>query len=228
MTEAERRLKAQLDANSAAIARMQRQVQAPAQPDPYQEEEVYDAPPNGDPYGQPNIDQDQLIMQAIAQKATQDAVKQITQNESLTKDYQKRVKGRMARLVEDFPALSEEGSELVSKSRQVYARIARENPTLDQATRYELAVREAAAAIGARPTSTPPEDADWTMGPGANPALPSKTSRSRLTPYIVANARLMGINVDPKTADGKRNLKELSEYSARFNADVDESSSRYK
>jgi hypothetical protein len=134
----------------------------------------------------------------------------------------------MERLVADFPALAEENSDLVGKSRQVYARIARENPTLDQATRYELAVREAAAAIGARPTSTPPEDADWTMGPGSNPALPSRSSRSRLTPHIVANARFMGINVDAKTKDGQRNLKELSEYSARFNADVDESASKYR
>lgn len=225
MTEAERRLKQQLDANTAAIARMQRQTRAP-QPDPYD-----DVPPamyegGNDGYG--GIDQDQLIMQAITQKATQDAVKAVNQQNNFAQDSKKRVKTRMERLVADFPALAEENSDLVAKSRQVYARIARENPTLDQATRYELAVREAAAAIGARPTSTPPEDADWTMGPGSNPALPSRSSRSRLTPHIVANARLMGINVDPKTKDGQRNLKELSEYSARFNADADESASKYR
>ncbi len=229
MTETERRLKAQLDSNSAAIARMQRTTQRPAvapQPDPYFQEPIYDTPV-GDPYDS-GPDTDALMMQAITQKVTNDAVAAVRANDAATQDQQKRVKGRMTRLVQDFPALSEESSELVNKSRQVYARIARENPALDQATRYELAVREAAAHLGARPTSTAPEDADWTMGPGANPALPSKSSRSRLTPHIVANARLMGINVDPKTVDGKRNLKELSDYSGRFNADVDESHAKYR
>src|SRR5687768_9677379 len=165
MNESERRLKAQIDANSVAIARMQRMQQANRQPDPYYEEPIaYDAPPQ-DPYGEP-VNQDALIMQAITQKATQDAVKQVNSMNKIKSDHKSLVTSRMKRLVRDFPALSEEGSELVNKSRQVYARIARENPMLPRDTKYELAVREAAAYIGARPTSVAPEHADWTMGPG--------------------------------------------------------------
>jgi hypothetical protein len=74
MTEAERRLKAQLDSNTAAIARMQRQAQV-RQPDPYEEAPALYEGPGDDGYG--GIDQDQLIMQAITQKATADAVKAV-------------------------------------------------------------------------------------------------------------------------------------------------------
>lgn len=230
MTETERRLKAQLDSNSAAIARMQRtNMRTPApQPDPY-EQEYYDAPPGGDAYGEPDqVDRDALIMQAITQKATQDAVKNINQINSINAANKGRVDGRMKRLVRDFPALADETSELVGRAKATYARIARENPTLPKDTKYELAVREAAAYLGARPTSVAPEDSDWTMASGNNPALPSRNTKSRLTPAIIANARFMGINVDPKTADGRKNLQELSVYSARFNADQDESHVRYR
>jgi hypothetical protein len=230
MTETERRLKAQLDANAAAIARMQRQQQQVRQPDPYEEPEYYDAPPAGaDAYGEPdNVDRDRLIMQAITQKATQDAVKQVRQINQVTEQQGKVIQGRMKRLVKDFPALADEQSDLVQRAKSTYARIARENPALAKDLKYELAVREAAAYLGARPTSVAAEDADWTMGPGNNPALSNRPTKSRLNAAIVANARLMGINVDPKTVEGKRNLAELNNYSTRFNADVDESHVRYR
>ena len=45
---------------------------------------------------------------------------------------------------------------------------------------------------------------------------------------IIQNAMALGINVDAKTPEGKKNLAELDEYSGRFNADADENHFRYK
>lgn len=232
MTDAERRLKAQLDANTAAIQQMQRQGPPDYGPDPYYgaPPEAYGPPPPGDPYGSP-VDPNKIILQAITNQASAMAAKHVEDKYTRAKGQEDAIKTRMKRLVSDFPALSEEGSELVVKAREVYSRIAQENPGLDEATRYELCVREAATLIGARPTSVAPEDdSAWTMGSSSrkNPALPSKSTKSRLTPNILNNARAMGINVDPKTREGQQNLKELSEYSARFNADQDETAFRYR
>lgn len=236
MTEAEKRLKAQLDANTAAIQQMQRQ----APPQQYAPEPGYDpyyseppmgyGPPPGDPYGAP-VDPNKIIMQAITNQASAMAAKHVEDKYVRAKGQEENIKSRMKRLVSDFPALSEEGSDLVNKSREVYSRITQENPGLDEATKYELSVREAATLIGARPATIAPEDdSAWTMGSSTvrNPALPSKSTKSRLTPNIINNARAMGINVDPKTREGQQNLKELSEYSARFNADQDETAFRYR
>lgn len=232
MTEAERQLKRQLDQNTAALARMQmqQQHQNSRQPAPPQYEEPYfedGGPWQGDPYGPP-VDTDALIMQAITKQAATDAAKQVGEASARVTNKENNVKKRMDRLVSMYPALSEDGSEMVQRARQIYSRIAQENPQLDEATRYELAAHEAATSIGARPVNMPAEFQDWTMGPSSNPALPSKGAKSRLTPEILANARLMGINVDPKTPQGQKNLKELSGYSARFNADQDETSVKYR
>jgi len=187
-------------------------------------------PPPADPYGAP-VDPNKIIMQAITNQASAMAAKHVEDKYVRAKGQEENIKARMKRLVSDFPALSEEGSDLVNKSREVYSRIAQENPGLDEATRYELSVREAATLIGARPATIAPEDdSAWTMGSSTarNPALPSKSTKSRLTPGIIANAKLMGINVDPKTREGQQNLRELSDYSARFNADQDETAFRYR
>lgn len=236
MTEAEKRLKAQLDANTAAIQQMKMQMTPPPMDpgyDPYYAGPPmgYGPPPPMDEYGSP-VDPNKIILQAITNQASAQASKFVEEKHTKQKAAEDNIKSRMKRLVSDFPALSEEGSDLVTKAREVYGRISQENPGLDEATKYELCVREAATLIGARPTSIAPEDdSAWTMGSSTrhNPALPTgKAGKSRLTPAILANARLMGINVDPKTKDGQKNLKELSEYSSRFNADQDESSYRYR
>jgi hypothetical protein len=238
--EEAKRLRLQQEANSAAIARMQMQLQAQGATHRTQREDVEDEPqpqPNGNPqagagapqYQQvdPNIAMLNAITNAAAQRATQQVQQNLNANDSVTQ----KVKTRMQRLVADYPALAQEDSDLVVRSRESYARIAHENPGLDEATRYELAVREAASLIGARPVNAPVEDfatGDFVMPAGRNPALPTRATKSRLTDKIIANARLMGINVDPQTKEGKQNLAELSEYSARFNADVDESQYRYR
>lgn len=237
MNEMEKKLKAQLDANTAALAKLQMQQQ-------YQQrsqqayEDQYGGPEQfaGEPYapeqqGYGGADPNALLMQAITEEAAKRASAAVSHSATLAEHQKQGVKTRMERLVRDFPALAEEGSALVTKSREVYGRIAKENPGLDEATRYELAVREAASVIGARPTTISPEDdVAWTMGSGTtNPALPSKSGgKSRLNSNIIKNAAMLGINVDPKTKEGQQNLKELSEYSGRFNADQDESHFKYR
>lgn len=234
MTENERRVKAQMDANTAAIARMnmqQQHRQAQQTPPAYDgyDAGAYEPPPQYAPDGYGDqVDPNQLILQAITTQAAKQAASAVAQTTAMASATEKNITAQMQKLVVEFPALAEEGSELVIKSRQIYTRVASENPGLPVHTLYNLAVREAATAIGARPANTPPEDMDWTMGTRHNPALASKTSRSRLTPQIIANAQLMGIDVDPKTKNGQKNLKELSEYSARFNADVNEEHVKYR
>lgn len=250
MNEAEaRKLKAQQEANSAAIARMQMMMQAQNarrdQNEPLEEEEPMQRqqPPQQPQYQQPyqpqqpqpnmpyqGMDHNQLMLQAITNQAARAASQQVKQDLTASNDLESKIKTRMKRLVEDYPALTEEDSPLVVESRKSYARIAHENPGLDDATKYELAVREAASTIGARPVSAPVDilASDFVMPAGRNPALPTRSTKSRLTPAIIANAKLMGINVDPNSAEGQKNLSELSEYSGRFNADQDESQYRYK
>jgi len=228
------RLKAQLDANSAAIARLQMQNQrAQAQNmqyddyDPYYYDEPAPIYNHDSDYG--DVDPNKLILQAITSQATKEAVKNVKRHIRTEESEKAGITNRMKRLVKDFPALTDESSELVGRARRVYQRIANENPGLDESTRYELAVREAASAIGARPlTGSALDNVDWVMSSQHNPAISTKPSKSRLTPAILANAKLMKINIDPKTTEGKRNLRELSEYSARFNADVDESHVKYR
>lgn len=237
MTERERRLQAQLEANTAALSRTQMQLQAlnarmqqgyQQQPQQYQQpqfeqEQVYEDSPA------PQPDPNALILQAITQKAAQDATAAVEWRRGQMDAYQDNVKTRMERLMQDYPALADESSVLVSRARQVYDRVQRENPGLDNATKYELAVREAASTLGARPVTLPAEDAGWTMGDGGqNPALPTKTGKSRLTGPIIKNAQAYGINIDPKTKEGQANLRELSEYTARFNADRNEEHLKYR
>ncbi|UOF79092.1 hypothetical protein [Caudoviricetes sp.] len=225
----DKKLKAQLDQITAAQSRTQLQLQAlnhKLQQQPQQQQQFqYQQPP------QQEIIEDDYVPAAV--DASQVAHQAAQQAASMMYNYQQhndKVRERMERLVGDFPALTDEGSELVNKARGIYKRVTAENPSLDDATKYELAVREAASYLGARPVTIAPEDAGWTMGNqnNGNPSLPSKNSRSRLTTAIIQNAQLMGINVDPKSKQGQLNLSELSEYSARFNADRDETHVKYK
>lgn len=243
MTDNEKKLKAQLDAMTAMQSRTQMQLAAinhRMQQQPQQqhndiiEDEVFDST-NYFPQQQQQVPQqqqltpNQLIMQGITQNAAAQAANMVYNHQQQTQAYTDSVKERMERLVGDYPALTDEGSDLVNKARSIYQRVERENPGLDNATKYELAVREAASNLGARPVTLAPEDAGWTMGnQNNNPSMPSKKSKSRLTPEILANAKLMGIDVDPKSQAGQKNLAELSEYSARFNADQNESHVKYR
>lgn len=233
--EESRRLKAQQESQAAQIQRLNMQVQA-QQARRHDEEDQQippqqQVPPQQAPqYNQ--VNQDQMILQGIINQAAQQAANQAQANMEASQDVGNKVKMRMERLVEQYPALKQEDSGLVIKARDIYQRITTENPSLDEASKYELAVREAASFIGARPVNAPIEDfasPDYVMPAGRNPALGNtKSSKSRLTQGIINNAKAMNINVDPSTPDGKKNLAELSEYSARFNADQDETQFRYK
>ncbi len=241
MSDEVRRLKQQQEANSAAIARMQMMMQAQNAQRPVADDDE-ELDPNPQQFQQPvqqqqqqpqyqNVDPNQLVLQAITNQAARAAATQVRQDMTATADVEGKIKSRMTRLVADYPALTQEDSELVIKSRTIYSRIAAENPALDEATRYELAVREAASHLGARPVNAPVEDyaaGDFVMPAGRNFAVPTRSTKSRLTQNIIRNAQAMNINVDPNTVEGKKNLAELSEYSARFNADQDESQYRYK
>jgi 3-oxoacyl-ACP reductase-like protein len=225
-------LKAQLDAQAAQIAQLQRQVQVQTRaPAPAPAAQVTPPAAAAAPAAQPQYQQvDQAT--AILNHLVGEASKKVVSDLGARDGAQSKIKMRMERLLKDYPALGDDDSALVTKAREYYARIQQENPGLDEATRYEVAVQTAAAYLGARPVTAPAVDlanSDWTMPTGKNnPSLPRKQTKSRLTPAIIQNARLMGINVDPNSAEGKKNLEELSEYSARFNADQDESQYRYQ
>lgn len=241
-----RRLKMQNDANAAAIARMNMQLQAQnarrkgddddddddapvAQR--HQPQQRYETPAQfQNPTAQQRYqaeDPNAVVLNHLVEQAAQKASENLANNQNI----ESKIKARMQRLVADYPALTQEDSSLVIKSREVYSRITQENPGLDEATKYELAVREAASVVGARPVNTPAEvfaTSDFVMPVGNNPAAVTRSTKSRLTPQIIRNAQLMGINVDPNSVEGKKNLAELSEYSARFNADVNEDQYRYR
>ena len=175
----------------------------------------------------------QAAIEAITDKAAQTATLNVLQEQGVRGAYNENVKNRMERLMNDYPALSDDDAPLTTEAKKVYARVSKENPGLDEPTRYEIAIREAASRVGAVPVSVASrvsEDDGWTMGGGRpNPAVTGKKRKAnRLTPAIVMNAKLMGVDVDPKTEQGKKNLLELNENSARFNADRDDSSIRYK
>lgn len=225
-----RRMKAQQDNLAAQLHRTQLQLQAQqarkAPDDEFEEEEEGTYTPN---YIQ--AQPDEAIVNSIAQKAAQQAAYNVQQNLNAQNQVQENVKTRMKRLVDEYPAIQDENSQLTVRARDAYARITTENPTLDEASKYELAVREAASRLGARPVNAPVEDyaMDYTMPTGRSAASSSpRASKNRLTENIVKNAMAMGINVDPNSAEGKKNLAELNEYSARFNADADEQAFKYR
>lgn len=229
MSEELRRLRAQQEAQAAQLHRLNMQVQA-QNAKPQEVEEYYEEVPQQQFYQQ--VPHNEAMIQAIAQQAADRAAQQAQANLQAQSQVQESIKTRMQRLVSDYPAIQEEDSLLTVKARDAYSRITSENPTLDEATKYELAVREAASMLGAKPLNAPIEESvtDFLMPSGHNPANHSKpkTQKSRLTQNILKNAMALGINVDPNSAEGKKNLAELNDYSARFNADQDEHQFRYR
>lgn len=222
-------LKKQLDATNIRLQQMQYQLQQQRQQQPQQQEEQvqFQQPPVQQPQQQYNQHQVQEVINNITQQVSQ----QVMQSQNANNEVQENVKKRMQRLTAAYPALTDEESPLVIKARDIYTRINQENPNLDMATKYELSVREAASLLSARPVNAPIEDViqDFTQPANVNHSVSRrKGNKSRLNDKIIQNAMLMGINVDPSTPQGKKNLEELSEYSARFNADQDESQFRYR
>lgn len=229
-----KKMKLQADANAVQIQRMQMQMNQNQRRGDYEEEEVQHHQPQyvpPAPQYQP-VDQNQLLLDQIVNAATQQATQNIASNISAHSEAEAAVKKRMNRVIEAYPALQQEDSQLVIKARDIYQRITQENPTLDEASKYELSVREAASLLGARPINAPVEDAvDFVLPAGQqyDPARGNpRRGKSRLTANILNNARAMGINIDPKSAEGKNNLKELEDSTARFNADQDEAQFRYR
>lgn len=226
-----RRVKQQQEANAIRLQRLEMQLNAQnARREPVEEEPQYHQPQEPQ-YNQ--VDQNQMLLDQITQRAAHDASQRVIDQVSAHQTAEKAVKTRMDRLIADYPAVQQEDSALVIKARDIYQRINTENPGLDAASKYELAIREAASAIGARPVSKSfdafSEDFTMPSNSGYNPAKGNaKSGRSRLTTNIVKNAMALGINVDAKTPEGKKNLAELDEYSERFNADADEAHFRYK
>lgn len=232
-----RRVKQQQEANAVRLQRLEMQLQAQNarreepqeedQPQYHQPQQQF-APPQ---YNQ--VDPNQVLLDQITANAANQAYQHTINNISAHQTAEKAVKSRMDRLIADYPAVQQEDSALVIKARDVYQRINSENPSLDPATKYELAIREAASALGARPVTSgvdiTTEDFTMSSNSGYNPARGNpKSGKSRLTQKIIQNAMALGINVDAKTPEGKKNLAELDEYSGRFNADADESHFRYK
>ncbi len=193
-------------------------------------ETVEDVPPSE--YNRVN-NQDMLIDQ-LTQRITQ----QVTQNVANYQNVSKMADDRMQRLIDKYPAISQDDSVLTKAARDEVARISRENPSLtnDKATLFELAVETAASRIGARPVNTQYDPhQDFTLSAqGYNPAQKTKSSgHNFLTPKIMANYEVLAkshpdFNMDPSTPQGQKNLKELNEYSERFRANVDESHLRFK
>ena len=219
---------AQIDANAMRLQRLEVQMQADrARKTADGDDEVvyHELPPEEKQYNQ--VDQQQLLIEQLTRTVTERVGANLQAHNTIAKT----IDNRMQRLVDEFPAIQEDDSPLTVASRDEYARITRENPTLNEADKYELAVKSAAVRIGARPVNQQFDpNQDFTLSPqgGFNPAKKRKASGNRLTNNIVQNAMALGIPVDPKTPEGKRNLEELNEYAARFNADVDESHLRFK
>ncbi len=228
MSDELRRMKAQQEAQAVHLHRLQQQVQRQNVPQEEHYEEVEEVPQ----YVQANPTE--AMMNSIAQAAAQRAATTVQANLQATQQVQDSVKTRMQRLIDAYPAIQQDDSHLTARARDVYSRIALENPTLDEATKYELAVREAASALGARPVNAPVDDfaaQDYLSPSGGNRNFAMgnpKASKNRLTTNIIKNAQALGIDVDPNSAEGKKNLAELNEYSGRYNADQEESQYRYK
>ena len=228
------RLQRQTEQNSIQL----QQLNANNARRPQGEGEFYRAPaPQAQPQPrQPQyneVEPEEELIQNIALHAANEATRRVQENMNAINGAGEQVKKRMQRLVEKYPALQDENSQFVQTARDEYKRIAEENPGLDEATRYELSVESTASLLGARPVNKQFDPftlgEDFTLPPANNPARGSgRSGKTRLTPNIIANAKIMGINVDPKTKDGQANLKELDEYSARFNADVDETQYKYR
>lgn len=236
-----KRLQRQNEVNSAAIQRLNMQLQAERAKRPTNqgyhethEEEIVNPPGYNEAMndGYRPVDPQQVVIDHITQQATKKASELVANNIAHQTNAATASQARMKKLLSDFPSLGQEDSDLVITARDVYARLDKERPDLSQADKYERAVFEAASIVGARPVNAPIESyaaQDYVMPAGRNPALPqNKGSKSRLTPNIIDNAKLMGINVDPNTPEGKKNLAELSVYSTRFNADADEDHFRYR
>lgn len=230
----QRRIRQQQEANAVRLQRLEMQVNSQnARREPPQEEEEQPQfhQPQQPQYNQ--VDPNQMLLDQITANAANLASQHVINNVSAHQTAEKAVKSRMDRLIADYPAVQQEDSALVIKARDIYQRINTENPSLDPATKYELAIREAASALGARPVTSSAdvthEDFTMSSNSGYNPSRGNpKSGKSRLTQKILQNAMALGINVDAKTPDGKKNLAELDEYSGRFNADADENHFRYK
>lgn len=178
--------------------------------------------------GQQQADPTQLV------NAIKEAVKQELRpelEESLTQhsDTKAQVEGRMQRLVSDYPDIRQEGSTLTNEARSVYQRIKGENPGLDEATVYELSVREAASNLGVMPVSRRQTQQSTTESftvpsrDGSGKVTGSKRMKSRLTPEIIMAAQALGIDTDdPKIR------AELNDYTIRFDADRDERRIKYE
>jgi hypothetical protein len=219
-------LQRQQEAQAIQLERLKRsgQYQQARREEPQEDFYIPPEPPQQKVYNEVTPEQ-------IAIHAANMAADHVTKRMQNLGEVEQNVKGRMNRLMDEYPALKDEGSVLVAKAREEYQRIAAENPSLDEATRYELSVKSAASSLGARPVNAPIDPNEDYVMPTINHARSSGSTRggkSRLTQAILQNARIMGINIDPKTADGKKNLAELEESTARFNADADESQYKYR
>lgn len=231
-------MRLQQERTNIQLQKQQQEIQRlnARRPEPQRQENFYQEPqrqaaPQQESHQYNEVDPDKELIENIATYAANVATQKVQANMQAFNDAGAGVKNRMQRLIEKYPALSDENSKLVTRARDEYQRIATENPSLDEATRYELSVESAASHLGARPVNIPFDpNQDFTMPAHSNPARSERRSsgKSRLTPNIIANAKIMGINVDPNTKDGQANLKELDEYSARYNADADESQYKYR
>lgn len=227
------RLRRQQEANAIAIQRLQQNNQQYESYD-YEPEQHYQQPQQPQ-YQQPQYqaeDPNKVMLNTIINEAGNRAANQAADMLARQTNARTTIESQMKDLVSKYPSLKQDDSPLVQKAREIYGRVKQENATLPEHVIYRMAVNEAATYIGARPTDAPIDDllSDFTQGADRNPALPKKSGGSlkRLTSPILQNAQLMGINIDKNTPEGKKNLEELAYYTARFNADKDESEFGYR
>lgn len=228
-----KRLRQIQEANAIAIQRMQNQLKAQgAKPLPREEEheEIPDITQQQQ-FQQPQyqqVDPNGALVQQIINQAGQHAANQIA-NQGVAES---QVKSRMGALMEKYPALRQDDHALTVRARDEYTILQRTNPSLDQATAYELAAANAASFLGIRPHNQSMDDYmqyDYTMGARSSlSAAPTRKGKNRLTKEIVTFADFLGIDIDSRGQNGKKNLEELNEYTERFKADRDESEFRYK
>jgi hypothetical protein len=111
-------------------------------------------------------------------------------------------------LVNSYPELSSQDSDLTKKALEHYNALPQEeraNPLS-----YKYAVTQAASELGLRPKAQRSSDDGFVMG-GSNGSSPRPTREKDIPESVLATAKLFGVNVDDPAV--KERIKKYSQYS---------------
>lgn len=237
------RLKAIQDNNTIAIERMRRQLAsqgAQRKPAPqvqqFEESDEFPDPTQNFQQQQPQgpqynpVDPNGALVHHIINAASQHAAQQLANNGV----GEAQIRARMGELMEQYPALRQDDHPLTIRARDEMGKIKAKNPQIDDATAYELSTAKAAAFLRISPANQTMDELmqyDYTMG--ANPSFSARPTEGGgrneyLTKEILYFADLVGVPIDARTPEGKKNLKQLNDSSKRFKANVDQSEFKYK